>query len=554
VWLQLGWIAAAFGLLRALRLGRGPATAWVVVLALSGFLLQNTVFTWPKLSAAAFALGAFGLWVLTPAADAATRRRHVLAGAALAGLAWLSHGGVAFSFLALAPWLVWRAARGEWSDWTRAALLFAALALPWLAYQKFYDPPGDRLLKWHLGGQIPKDARGVGQTIRENYAALPPGKAWENKRRNLALQADGRWGALLEFDAPRATERRNQEFFLSGRALTWWGFGLLLLPWVWRRVRAAAPAVARTPADAAVAQPGMGPHFALLAWTAGTLLVWCLLMFDANQAVVHQGSYAMMLGAFVLLSAWFAWAGRAWLPVVAALQTVTLLTTWLPGNTVVDGDPLPLAGGLALLAGAGLAFTAWRGAREGGPVTADSAARFGISGTESTTDPDPSRLSPAGPRESALPWIAAGVALLPAVWCAPALADLWWFGDDWDLLDQIQRQGFWRWTLVPFAENFVPLFKLLWGGLVFAGGGAYWPLVTALWLTHALNTALFLRLLRAGGMELAGAVLATALFGLAAFHVESLAWSVQWSALLATTFFLLAGHVWSFAVGPSPST
>ena len=44
-------------------------------------------------------------------------------------------------------------------------------------------------------------------------------------------------------------------------------------------------------------------------------------------------------------------SGRAWLPVVAALQTVTFATTWVVGNSLVGGTPsgwpvLALASGL----------------------------------------------------------------------------------------------------------------------------------------------------------------------------------------------------------------
>jgi hypothetical protein len=454
---------------------------------------------------------------MTPADT--SRRRTILIGAVLAALAWLSHGGVAFSFLVLTPWILWRCLRGEWRHWLWAALVFGLCAAPWIAYQKFYDPPGNRLLKWHLGGQIPKDARGTWQTIRENYSALSWEKIWENKRQNLAQQNSGRWEALVEFEPAQGIERRNQEFFITARAFTWWAVALLLFPLVWRRLD---PAGDSEP-------PERRMHAALFWWTAITIPVWCLLLFQGEQAVIHQGSYATMLTAFVLLSAWFDRAGRGWLPLIALLQSVTLITTWLPGNSVVNAAVSPEALAFAGLSGAALAALAWIGWRE--PAEEAAAAEPMAS------------VAAESPWDSALGWVAAGVALLPAIVCARALADLYWFGDDWDLLDQINRVGFWRWTLQPFAENFVPLFKVLWGGLVYAGGGAYWTLIAALWLTHALNTALFARLLRTAGIGLAGTIFATAIFALAAANIETLAWSVQWSALLAITFFLLAADL-----------
>jgi hypothetical protein len=524
LWLQLAWVAAAYGLLRTLQLNPRRAAAWVAVIALSGFFLQNTTFTWPKLSASAFACGAFALWVLpTPGVP---RRRALLVGAGLAALGWLSHGGIAFSFLALVPWILWRCWRGEWRGWLAAALVFGALSAPWLAYQKLYDPPGNRLLKWHLGGQVPKDARGTWQTIRENYAALSGREIWAHKLKNLELQISGRWEALTELEFPEATDRRNQEFFVTSRALTWWLFGLALVPVVWRRLATAPglrPALARS-------------HAALFAWVAVTIPLWCLLLFEGGQAVIHQGSYAAMLGAFVLLSAWYELAHRRWILAIAGCQAISLVTTWAPGNRVVHGDFSPLSFGFAVLGGAGLVAIVLNGARASNPPEAAPTPAPPVAAPPAAA----SSHSPA--RYRALPWLAFVLALAPALWCARALADLWWFGDDWDLLDQINRLGFWRWTVLPFAENFVPLFKVLWGGLVFASGGSYPPLIAALWLTHALNTALLFRLLRAADFGLTATNLSTAVFALAAVNIETLAWSVQWSAVLAITFFLLAAQ------------
>jgi hypothetical protein len=523
VWLQLTWVAAAYALLRTLGLSTRTAAAWTATLALSGFFLQNTIFTWPKLSAAAFAAGAFALWL--PTEHGNDRDLRILLGAFLAGMAWISHGGVAFSYLALAPWIAWRCLRGEWRPWLRAALLFAVIAAPWAAYQRFYDPPGNRLLKWHLGGQAAKDERGVWQTLRENYGRLTWEQVAANKLRNLALQNDGRTAALLEAAPEGALDRRNQEFFIAGRALTWWLFGLLLLPFAWRRLH----------------QAGSGgdtrAHVALFAWTAVTVPVWCLLMFEGNQTVIHQGSYAMMLGAFVLLSAWFHLAGTHWLPAVAAAQAFTLITTWVPASRVVGGEASTVATIFALIAGAALAAFILAGWRESGR---------GRDTLHATPEPETTTVMSVTWRK-ALPWLAAGLALLPGILCARPLADLWWFGDDWDLLDQISRLGVGRWILLPFAENFVPLFKALWAGLVFASGGAYGPLIAALWLTHALNAALLARVLLRAGFGILPAAFATALFAVSSANIESLAWSVQWSALLATSFFLAAAGVFTGA-------
>lgn len=249
-------------------------------------------------------------------------------GGVLAALAWLSHGGVAFSFLALAPWAAWRAARGEFRAWLCAAGAFLLLALPWLAYQQCYEPPANRLVKWHLGGQEARDTRGTWETIRDGYRALSWHQIAERKVANFKLQLAGTWPLLGDFSVKDAWIRRQDEFYFTARALGWWvgGAGLLAVALIRPRSRAGLAGTRRS-------------HVALLGWTLATIAIWCLLMFDGRHAVIHQGSYAVMLVLFVLLSAWSEAAGRGWIVVFAVLQAATLAATFLVPNEVIFGPP-----------------------------------------------------------------------------------------------------------------------------------------------------------------------------------------------------------------------
>lgn len=130
------------------------------------------------------------------------------------------------------------------------------------------------------------------------------------------------------------------------------------------------------------------------------------------------------------------------------------------------------------------------------------------------------------------------VTLLPFLIFYRDFAQLFWFGDEWDLLDQIDQMGFRLWTTRVFAENYVPLFKLLWGGVVFLFGGSYMALLTLLWLTHALNTVLLGRLLRHARFGWTATLFSQAAFALVPQNLETLGWGVQWSAVLAVTFML----------------
>ncbi len=139
-----------------------------------------------------------------------------------------------------------------------------------------------------------------------------------------------------------------------------------------------------------------------------------------------------------------------------------------------------------------------------------------------------------------MPWIAGLAALLPFVIWQAEFAKLFWFADDFFLIDQMASFGFWPWVHMVFAENFVPVFKLFWGGALLSFDGSYLAMLWLMWLTHAFNTWCFGRLLARYGLPWFATGAALLLFALPAANLETLGWSVQWSAILAVSFFLLA--------------
>lgn len=132
------------------------------------------------------------------------------------------------------------------------------------------------------------------------------------------------------------------------------------------------------------------------------------------------------------------------------------------------------------------------------------------------------------------------LSLLPLALNHAMFARLFWFGDEYQLIDQIDRLGFWAWLWRAFAENFVPLFKAMWGGGVILFHGSYFAMVLIVWLTHALNVVLYGRVMRAFGLGWLATLFSTVFFGLSSGNLETLAWTVQWSAVLSVTFLLLA--------------
>jgi hypothetical protein len=136
-------------------------------------------------------------------------------------------------------------------------------------------------------------------------------------------------------------------------------------------------------------------------------------------------------------------------------------------------------------------------------------------------------------------WLLGAVCLLPLLMLHARFADLFWFGDDWDLMDQISKAGFWPWVCRTFAENWTPLSKMMWGGIA-VGTGSHLLAIYALWLTHAVCVVVFALLLEKAGVSWWSNVFASLVLGLSSVHIETLAWTAVWSSVLATLCFLLA--------------
>ena len=178
------WILGMWALLCAARvrpLARGLA---IFALTVSDIAIVHGFFIWPKLIAAAFVLGALAMALSERWADLRRSPYAAALFAALCALAMLAHGASAFGLI---PLLAIAAVRGlpDWRWLGIAALVGLVLLAPWSAYQRFADPPGDRLLEWQLGGSLAIDDRGAVETIADGYRAAGVDGTLANKWGNV---------------------------------------------------------------------------------------------------------------------------------------------------------------------------------------------------------------------------------------------------------------------------------------------------------------------------------------------------------------------------------
>jgi hypothetical protein len=147
-------------------------------------------------------------------------------------------------------------------------------------------------------------------------------------------------------------------------------------------------------------------------------------------------------------------------------------------------------------------------------------------------------------------WLIALATVLPLLFFAGEFAKLYWFGDDWDMLDGASRLGLWRWVPEPFLkESVIPVSKLFSIAAVRLFGGSYFAMIALLFATHAANVWLYGDILRRLQVPVIAIAFALGSFGLAWSNIETLLWFIQWTPILAMTFFLTA---WLWLVAREP--
>lgn len=357
--LQMLWVPGLWALLRATGLDRRARALAMVAVMVSDIAIIHGFYVWPKLIGAGFTLAAAAM-IFAPQWKQWARQPWTGAlFAALVALAMLCHGSsiflvvpvVVFAFIRALP--TWR-----WIGYAvLAAIVFYA---PWQAYQHWGDPPGNRLVKWQIGGSEAIDNRGILQTIVDEYRREGLGGDLGNKWQNIqAIVGVGEIRAALNgSDTPEAAGgvRRLVEHI---RFVRFFGLlpliGFLLLGPLAMAFRAA------------IDRGGTRGPERRFAITGGILTVvaclfWALLMFgnSAAEAVVHQGALAVPVLAFAVCVA-AAYAANRWFALgLVAFNAVFVLCLYVPVLKPPEGSAYSAVAILvAALALAGFCWAAW---------------------------------------------------------------------------------------------------------------------------------------------------------------------------------------------------
>jgi hypothetical protein len=293
IWLQATYLFGVWGLAVAAGLSTPARRLLLLACCLLPTAILNTFFTWPKLLSVCYMLLLFALIFRPRPADEPRTTAGILIGA-LTALAMLSHGTSAFALIGFAAAVVVFWAWPPLKTMIAGSATLAALYIPWLLYQNFIDPPGNRLTKWHLAGVIDVDDRGFLATLHDSYGALSWDDYLAGRLENVTTLI-GTWpGKFAELgrlvvsgDGDIAVAIRMNDFFQFLPSLHLFSLAVIV-------------ALVLLPFMRADERPQRAIALRMLVALLVTLVAFALLIFIPGQAINHQGTYVahMLATAF----------------------------------------------------------------------------------------------------------------------------------------------------------------------------------------------------------------------------------------------------------------
>ena len=282
---QLIWIPILLKILRTWKINYLYSVIILLSFLSNGFIFYNSVFVWPKLGGAALLLYAFFIYQR----DGLIEFKNTIIIAVLTSLAWLSHGGTSISIIPIVLIVFSRPKFFNLKYILISAVIVATLCLPWTAYQKVYDPPGNRLLKWHIGGQPNAIEKTLTETIKESYSNITIEEWTENRKLNF-MRLFGDKFSYLSIMNPSSSERVVNDFYYFFRSHEI----IILLSFILMTFL-----IFKKRFNFLIDELYKGRLFFTLLLLS--LTFWILLLFIPKTTVIHQGSYLNNLIFMIIL-------------------------------------------------------------------------------------------------------------------------------------------------------------------------------------------------------------------------------------------------------------
>jgi|RhiMethySRZTD1v2_1073278.scaffolds.fasta_scaffold135899_2 hypothetical protein len=319
VCLQATYLFGVWGVAAAAAVPTATRRLILLASCLLPTAIINTLFTWPKMIAVGYLLLVFALLFCRRAESERDRKATGILIGGLTALSLLSHGSSLFALIGFA---VVVAAFWHWPPLKSviygAGTLFT-LYTPWVLYQTFIDPPGNRLFKWHFAGVVDVDGRSSLAALRDSFGTLSWHDYLQGRLANFirlwGVWPDTIWdrviGPFSSWYPPQHV--RGTDFFSFLPSLHTFGFALMIAPLL-------LPFVP---------PPQRGIGLRLLVALAATLSAFVILIFDPSNTVNHHGTYTTQVMATVFVFLVLGLCAR-WLALLfIAAQTVTVAAAYV---------------------------------------------------------------------------------------------------------------------------------------------------------------------------------------------------------------------------------
>jgi hypothetical protein len=287
--LQQLWIIGLWALLVAWGVRLFTRALILAAVLIGDVAIVHGFYVWPKLLSASFLIAAAG-FLLIRSSEERDRTGVAVLVAALFALALLSHGTALFGIIALA---VVTAARGlpPWRWLVLAAVVGATLLVPWSLYQRYVDPPGNRLAKEAFAGLATVDTRSTPQAVVDSYREAGIGGTVDNKVRNFRAMTVGEEPNTVGYLSRSLRLAASGDFSEAIRAARGARFFSLLLSLGLFVLAPLAMLLARVRRRPESEDWSFG--VTCLGCVAVGCLLWGLLFFGPAQTLNHQGSFAL---------------------------------------------------------------------------------------------------------------------------------------------------------------------------------------------------------------------------------------------------------------------
>jgi hypothetical protein len=276
---QSTWIAGLWSLCGYFRLK--AVETWFVhgACILSGFFMYHTLYLWPKVITIPMVVMCF-VSLLKRSDEDVIGFSRIAVGAAAGALAYLFHGGAAFSLLALGTMLLLKPYRPGLKQLAAGFVVFISVLMPWNMYTRFCDPPGNRLFNLHFAGHYESDNLSTLEAVVNGYSSLDLKTIARNKLTNFKIIF--RIPNMKEFLNISEIRTKSYDHMIYSLGLLNLGFLIILYL---KFVKRPPPRLSFT-------------LKVLLSFTVLYIVYWALLLFGPTGypqigiATLHQGSFA----------------------------------------------------------------------------------------------------------------------------------------------------------------------------------------------------------------------------------------------------------------------